>query len=108
MTYINAKAALTDDTDINCYIKAVELVEHLFGNNHLPVKHSFTQVSSKYQRTHFWDFENARKLAMPQMKLGIKFSLEGFWICNCMKICFLTTPKSTFFIFLDLILFLLD
>ena len=104
MTYINAKATLTDDTDNNCHIKAVELVEHLFGINHLPVKHSFTQVSSKYQRTHFSDFENARKLAMPQMKLGIK----GFWISYCMKICFLTIPKSTFFIFLDLILFLLD
>ena len=45
-TSINAKATPTNDTDNSYHIKAVELVEHSFGNNHLPVKHSFTQVSS--------------------------------------------------------------
>ena len=47
MTCINLKATPTNDTNNSYHIKAVELVEHSFGNNHLPVKYSFTQVSSK-------------------------------------------------------------
>ena len=59
-------ATPTDDTNNSCHMKAVELVEHSFEDNHLPVSHSFTQV---FQRTskkfaHLWDFENARKLAI--------------------------------------------
>ena len=49
-TCINARLytpTKLNDTDISCHIKAVELVEHSIGNNCLPVKHSFTQVSSK-------------------------------------------------------------
>ena len=81
MTCINAEATPTNDTGNSYHIEAVELIEPSFGNNHLPIKKSFAQVSSKDPKKFctFWDFKVARKLAMPQNKIDHKrFSQGGF------------------------------